>query len=44
MEAQLRDDPPWYLEVGEDFTEAAAERTIKRISQDVVKMVRLRDL
>ena len=37
MEAQLRDDPPWYLEVGENFTEAAAERTMAKISQDLVK-------
>lgn len=37
METQYRDEPPWYLEVGEDFTESAALRIGKRIQRDVVK-------
>ena len=37
MERQYRDDPPWYLEVGEDFSEKAAQRIAKRIQQDAVK-------
>jgi len=37
METQYRDEPPWYLEVGEDFTESAAKRVASRIQKDVVK-------
>ena len=28
MEAQYRDEPPWYLQVGEDFSKKARQRNI----------------
>ena len=37
MVREYRDDPPWYLEVGEDFSKKAADRIARRIQQDVVK-------
>ena len=37
MEAQYRDEPPWYLQVGEDFSKAAADRVASEISKDFLK-------
>ena len=37
MEAQYRDEPPWYLQVGADFSEKAADRLASDISQDFLK-------
>ena len=36
MEAQYRDEPPWYLQVGEDFSKKSADRIASKISKDFV--------
>ena len=37
MEAQYRSEPPWYLQVGEDFSKKAADRIASDISKDFLK-------
>jgi hypothetical protein len=37
MEAQYRDEPPWYLQVGEDFSKKSADRIASEISKDFLK-------